>query len=115
MLELWMLLIHRSLQWPVAFVFHCQYRAEIAAGNKPIAAIKAVITTGRTLEITPSQIASWKCIFFIEVFSENANEDYAILNTYAKQCNESNACADAEIHTGYMQCKYTANQCKGHI
>lgn len=30
---------------------------EIAAGNNPIAAIKAVITTGRTLEITPCNIA----------------------------------------------------------
>ena len=30
---------------------------EIAAGNKPIAAIKAVITTGRTRDITPCNTA----------------------------------------------------------
>jgi len=33
-----------------------------AAGNKPMAAISAVITTGRTRDITPCNTASSKCM-----------------------------------------------------
>jgi hypothetical protein len=36
---------------------------EIAADNKPVAAIKAVITTGRILDLTPSCIACRSGIF----------------------------------------------------
>ena len=39
-----------------------------AAGIKPIMAISAVITTGRTLDITPSLIATFKCIFASRFF-----------------------------------------------
>ena len=55
-----------------------------AAGNKPIIAINAVITTGRTLDITPSRIALSRCIFFIEVLPEYRYQYHTILNTYAK-------------------------------
>jgi len=57
---------------------------EIAAGSNPMAAMAAVITTGRIRTLTPSRMASTNGSFSRIFLVEFRYQDHAILDTYTK-------------------------------
>ena len=72
---------------------------ETAAGISPIAAINAVMTTGRTLDWTPSTDCP-SGGFVVEILFEYGNQDHPILNTDSKQRDKSDTCRYTENRTG---------------
>jgi hypothetical protein len=83
-----------------------------AAGIRPIAAIRAVITTGRTRDTTPSIMASFKRHMGFQVLAEHGDQYHTILDTYTKQGYKTNTGRYTEVCMGNMQCQNPAYQAR---